>query len=404
MRGNLEAPEQAALEAARLPALDMLRGVAICSVLLLHYVQETAPALRSAPWPLGHLLDLCWMGVDLFFVLSGFLLGGILMDNAAAPNLFKVFFARRTLRIFPLYFLSLLAFLLLQSTSWWRGNDAIAPFFRPAYPPWSYALFIQNFFMASTGTIGPQWMGVTWSLAVEEQFYLILPFLIRFVPRNRIPLLCIVCILGAPLARYLVSFVIGLPSPISPYVLLPCRMDTLFLGVLAAWMVRSPVVLERMRRQPAIFPIVATASACSMIGLFLTGWIGLEPGMFIAGYSIAALFFACIVLLAYRHPSTFAAFPGAALLRRMGLWCFSIYLFHQPILGMAHGLLFGRPPHVGTLAEAGVTLASLAASLVLAGLLWRFVERPLISIGHRFRYNTAYGRQPDAAAVQTLAG
>jgi peptidoglycan/LPS O-acetylase OafA/YrhL len=128
--------------------------------------------------------QLSWSGVDLFFVLSGFLIGGILLDARSSPRYFQTFYLRRAYRILPLYFLviglSLLPHLLAQF------SVARAAHTTPLPLPWlSYATFTQNFWMAYLGVFGPSGMGITWSLAIEEQFYLSIPLLIRNVrPRN----------------------------------------------------------------------------------------------------------------------------------------------------------------------------------------------------------------------------
>src|SRR5919199_1508083 len=202
----------------RYPELDGLRGIAILMVVAYHY--ELAPFLS---------------GVDLFFVLSGFLLGGILLEKKEAPNYFKAFYVRRICRIFPLYFLCLLVFLiLLPVTLGWLFGDSIGMLAGDSLPLWSYFTFTHNFAMAQLGGWGTLWLAHTWSLAVEEQFYLILPLLICSFSRERLPYLLVGLILAAPLWRaFLYNFhpYGGLAS----YVLLPCRADSLLVGVLCAY-------------------------------------------------------------------------------------------------------------------------------------------------------------------------
>ena len=173
----------------RIPALDGLRGIAILVVLLRHAifgvtsVQGIEAHSRFATFVIA-CGQLSWSGVDLFFVLSGFLIGGILLDARSSPRYFQTFYIRRAYRILPLYFLviglSLLPHLLAQF------SVARATHTTPLPLPWlSYATFTQNFWMAYLGVFGPSGMGITWSLAIEEQFYLSIPLLIRNVrPRN----------------------------------------------------------------------------------------------------------------------------------------------------------------------------------------------------------------------------
>src|SRR6185437_14320584 len=169
----------------RIPELDGIRGVAILMVVSFHYflIPENGTHWAKAA---NAVLSFGWSGVDLFFVLSGFLLGGILIDNFQSPNYFRTFYTRRICRIFPLYYLWLALFFLL-------------PF---VFPPgfldctssgmfylkkWGYLCFGQNFYRTGLDGYDALWMGVTWSLAVEEQFYLLVPWLLRFVlPRKPI--------------------------------------------------------------------------------------------------------------------------------------------------------------------------------------------------------------------------
>src|SRR5947209_6904169 len=157
--------------------LDGLRGLAILMVVSFHY--NLAPFLGG-------------VGVDLFFVLSGFLLGGTLLDKREASNYFKAFYTRRVCRIFPLYFLSLFLFVILLlaapfTLGWLLFGDSIRFLLGDPLPLWSYFTFTQNFAMVDQGVWGIPWLGHAWSLAVVEQFYLILPVLIRFVSREKLP-------------------------------------------------------------------------------------------------------------------------------------------------------------------------------------------------------------------------
>jgi peptidoglycan/LPS O-acetylase OafA/YrhL len=173
----------------RIPELDGLRGFAILLVLIYHYVVFPLHSLepRSPTW-LAACLDLTWSGVDLFFVLSGFLVGGLLYDARESPYYFRTFFARRVCRIFPLYYVLLtLVFLGGPYVGIYTAVPG-GPHFTPAGPsPVSCIFFLQNFWAAETGTPGSLWLAVTWSLAVEEQFYLVIPFLIRYFPARYFP-------------------------------------------------------------------------------------------------------------------------------------------------------------------------------------------------------------------------
>lgn len=162
----------------RIPELDGLRGLAIFLVILYHYV-AMAPHGTSHTWParIGTILGQGATGVDLFFVLSGFLIGGILLKTKTSPRYYKAFYLQRFHRIFPLYYGWILLFGVAMMVARKLGGTSGGEF-RIAIPYWVYFIFIQNYFFGSTAVPGA-WLVHTWSLVVEEQFYLISPPLVR---------------------------------------------------------------------------------------------------------------------------------------------------------------------------------------------------------------------------------
>ncbi len=162
----------------RIIEIDGLRGIAILMVLVFHYVGSIGSP-RNPLWGLlTQSLHLFWSGVDLFFVLSGFLITGILVDSRHSRRFFSTFYARRIHRIFPLYF----GWLGL----YWVGRDFDldhrlgTALFQTSVPGWLYPLFLQNNAPLWLNLDLPGWLGMSWSLAIEEQFYAVLPLIIRF--------------------------------------------------------------------------------------------------------------------------------------------------------------------------------------------------------------------------------
>jgi peptidoglycan/LPS O-acetylase OafA/YrhL len=146
----------------RMPELDGLRGVAILLVVFFHYfVQhvQTRPGSLSAY--AQKYFSICWLGVDIFFVLSGFLVGGILMDQRQTTNYFRVFYLRRIMRIVPPYLLFLAT--LVLSLAWWNHSHPAGMRWLMAdpFPLWSFMLYVQNFLMAAAGKFGPNFSAVT---------------------------------------------------------------------------------------------------------------------------------------------------------------------------------------------------------------------------------------------------
>jgi peptidoglycan/LPS O-acetylase OafA/YrhL len=159
-----------------IPALDGLRGIAILSVMLLHFTNAIAALPGSPTSAARSVFGWGWTGVDLFFVLSGFLITGILLDSKGHPLYFRSFYARRALRIFPLYYAALFLFF-------------VVPRAIPSVPAtYSFAWHDQRWFWFYLGNFHPlgpdakQFIGQFWSLAIEEQFYLVWPLLIWLTP------------------------------------------------------------------------------------------------------------------------------------------------------------------------------------------------------------------------------
>ncbi|MBI5083418.1 MAG: acyltransferase, partial [Acidobacteria bacterium] len=182
-----------------MPPLDGIRGLAILLVLLLHF---RAPDLTH---PLKGILGLGWTGVQLFFVLSGFLITGILLDTRSCSNYFSSFWMRRTLRIFPLYFLALSVFLV--------AAPAVLPVPKEALPPAAdqvyYWTYLNNWIpMGEEGRL-VHVLGHFWSLAVEEQFYLVWPVVVWLVPPRMLLRGCAVACLLILAARSWAFFTAG---------------------------------------------------------------------------------------------------------------------------------------------------------------------------------------------------
>jgi peptidoglycan/LPS O-acetylase OafA/YrhL len=214
------------------PELDGVRSIAIGLVLLHHVWTYTGGSV------FGHALtifaDVGWCGVDIFFALSGFLITGILIDTRGRENYWKSFYIRRSLRIFPLYYATI--------TALWLAYLVVVPRLgvetgEPAGPIWVYYLYLSNFAVTWRGEFGFLPLDVSWSLAIEEQFYLVWPFIVSFCSRRQLLRLMLAVIVLSPLVR------LGLhalrPELYAPsYVFLFGRLDALALGGLVAWVAR----------------------------------------------------------------------------------------------------------------------------------------------------------------------
>ena len=394
----------------RIPELDGLRGIAILLVLYYHYFE-------SAPLPsyLASLGRLTWSGVDLFFVLSGFLVGGILLDVRLTPHYFKTFFIRRAHRILPLYALVCLLFWLIG------GNfvDYNQPFYWLFSNPWpwyAYATFTQNFFMTADGTLGPAWLGATWSLAVEEQFYLTLPLLIRFANRRHLAYILAFLILSAPLIRTSLRLYY-LHGDVGAYVLMPCRADALMLGVMVALLIRNRKAWQFLMVHKRFLLILQVVLLCGMAWMALKTTeqqvqppilqVLVQPAqvlenlwqvfwhhvrLFISSlnYTWIAAFYTCLLLITITHSSSWVNhFLRSRLLVEIGAIAYGAYLFHQPVLGLCYGLVRDGLPIINNSLDWGITVIAFALTLLLAKASWIYWEKPFVERGHKYIYTSS---------------
>jgi peptidoglycan/LPS O-acetylase OafA/YrhL len=377
--------------AGRIPELDGLRGVAILMVLTYHYFENT---MVTRPGTLlAHLqtaMGLSWSGVDLFFVLSGFLIGGILLDARASTNYFRVFYTRRFFRIIPIYVVVLLVFPALLSVTRWTGhsNDfAWLAMGRNSLPWWSYWTFTQNFWMAHTERFGAMTLAITWSLAIEEQFYLTLPFLVRLLTGPQLRKCVRLGIYAAPIIR----IGIGLHfhhNWMALFALMPCRADSLLLGVLAAMLMRDAQWRERIQRSNR-FAVLIPVLLLGMVALTVWAHSVDNPIMQSLGYTWLALFYVSVLLCALTQTgSVLSRVLRTKWLGWLGGLAYGVYLFHQTIQGVLFGLIWHCEPVITGGYTLLTTLSALILTLVIAQRSWKHFELPLVA-GHRAVYQFA---------------
>lgn len=372
----------------RIPELDGLRGIAIGTVLIWHYLVFTTVAVPATPLSYALVFGrLTWSGVDLFFVLSGFLIGGILLDARTATNYFKIFYTRRFFRILPIYSAILLVIpavlFAMQRTQHgdfsWLSKDAL---------PWySYWTFTQNFWMAHTASLGANALAITWSLAIEEQFYLTLPLLVRFLSSRGLLVFVLTGICIAPLSRTAIHL-FWPQNHVAAFALMPCRADALLLGVLAAILLRDDVWRARIQRNNTFFAI---SFPVLLLGIGFLNLKSPSPDfslMQTIGHTWLALFYVCVLLYAVTRPQTLVS--RALRLKWLG-WlgaiAYGTYLLHQFVQGILFGYFWGHEPLVTGLPTLLTALVALIMTLIIARLSWHYFEHPLIRFGHRSSYN-----------------
>jgi len=372
----------------RVPELDGLRGFAILIVVLVHYGYYEGTAGPPLLVHMRNVFGLGWTGVDLFFVLSGFLIGGILLDAKSSTSYFKTFYVRRFYRIIPIYYLWILSFLalvvfggkLLQA----RTHSGVLP--PLGFELFKHFLFLQNTFLSKQVSLTGSWFGVTWSLAVEEQFYLAAPLLIKFFNAARLRILLILVIVLAPLLRTYFYLTEGATFN-HAYTLMPCRADALALGVLAVLLWRD----ERFRallsaHRTHLFLLLVTLFA-GMIVLWLWFPNPFEGLTSTVGLSWVGLFYVVVLLSALLSPSgLLARFTRLGPLRELGRVSYCVYLIHVAVAYMIFNLIARTTPYLSDLKSLGITLLCAAITYLAAKLSWIFFEGPLVQIGHQTKY------------------
>ena len=262
--------------------------------------------------------------------MSGFLIGGILLDVRAPPNYFKTFYIRRFFRIVPLYYLWLLSLVALVHL---RGSTFLV---QPTHPGidwhlWGHFLFLHNLWTNHYSTLALWWLGVTWSLAIEEQFYLAAPLLVRFLSRRHLIIFLSVVILTAPCLRILVRILMHKPVH-AMYRLTPFRADALALGMLAAILWRAPEFRAWLVRNK---DVLYGACGLLLVGMFVLGNWFQSPDSSLTqtvGYSWIALFYLSLVLIVLTDSAGLIA--RAARIGWLGEWgriSYCIYLIHAAV-------------------------------------------------------------------------
>lgn len=370
------------------PTLDGLRGAAVLLVFFHHCLW--LPSTTVFDRAVGTVIETGWTGVDLFFVLSGFLITGILLDTRTSPGYFRNFICRRALRIFPLYLATLIVFFWivpialgvlaphsrLQSRFAELGRDQV----------W-YWLYLQNWYYVQLNA----WpsaghLSHTWSLAIEEQFYIVWPLIVWLSGRRSLALICLLGVIAGPVSRF--AFLASGTSWIPPYVATCSRLDPLCLGALAALLTRS-----RAWRWNIDF----TAGVLAASSLVLAGALHLSTNYLVSSntssclsrHTLLGLGFTSLLIVALR------VLPGTVLYRVLahpglvipGKYSYGIYVIHWPVCHLLAKLPLTWLP--GVVRPWVFLLACGVITGLLAFLSMTFLEQPFLKLKKYFEPATA---------------
>ena len=334
-----------------------------------------------------------WIAVDMFFVLSGFLVGRLILEKGDRANFFTVFYVRRVCRTFPIYFFCVLVLVALFSSMPPTISEADV-----AFPTWSYLTFTQNFFMIANDSIGAHWLAPTWTLAVEEQFYLFAPAVLLFTPR-RFLLPVLVAVAAAAVVFRGSIFWFGY-APMAAYVLFPAKADILVCGLIAAVvLLQSRLDWKRYDDALRVAPIVLLVLVFAIRAIEGKGGIVFET----TGHLLVSLASAAFLLAVVR-----GAPEGKRLTSNVlcffGNTSYAVYLTHLPILWLAHGLVFGAKPALASPLHWLVTLGAMLVVVPVGWALTRLVEEPITAYGRRWKWSDEKRQTEHASPVGLKQG
>jgi peptidoglycan/LPS O-acetylase OafA/YrhL len=384
-RGALQKEQFTQMQAVRihktrLLELDGIRGIAISAVFLFHLSQFSHQINGTL---FGKIViaacDLGWVGVDLFFVLSGFLITSILLDTKDTPGYFKNFYARRLLRIFPLYYLILASvavlFLAFPGMRTWYGDVYSSQ-------AWYWA-DLQNWLSAahSGAAFNPGFLGHFWSLAIEEQFYLFWPFLVWCLDRRSLLAVCtglVVLPLGIRLAVACVDTSNAAQQLL--YFSTVTRFDSLAMGAIVAICLGIEIPKFRLRFYSMVIGVPSLVALAFIVTHGPRDFWGNLP-LETIGLTFTGA--ASVALVLYGLGGAF--FLKWTVLRTIGKYSYALYIFHLPVLMITSSLLM-RTKVNGISFVIALAAVATSATFTLAYLSWHFVEKRFLAQKARFDF------------------
>jgi len=400
-------PAPNAIAGRKLQSLDGLRAVAILLVFF-HHMQDHILVLNLPTFLLRMYVGQGWMGVDLFFVLSGFLITGILLDTREASNYFTGFYARRILRIFPLYYLVLTVVII-------AGIRINSPELTATLPlpedRWLYFCYLTNWLGLWKAHWGPNYANYLahfWSLAVEEQFYLVWPLVVWLVRPRSIP--WIACSVAALAAMIRLAWVAHSGPQMAIALATVSRLDALFIGAFCAFLFRDH---ERMLRIRKYLPWIATLGVGSYLLAFSAVLLFPQRAVVLlfgpapvvhrlddvvllltecGGYTTLALGFGALVLLAAHTEAEntwMQKFLKSRVLAPIGLYSYGIYVFHVPINGAASIFLYprivrGSGGNRDVVTECAYIVVMAAVTFIVSAVSYEFLEKRILRFKRYF--------------------
>ena len=353
---------------SRIPGIDGLRGMAVLMIVIFHYVTTAinpeGDLFVNTLFRLTHYFN---SGVDLFFIISGFLITRNLIVKKISWEAIKGYLFKRGRRILPLYYmgLALCALLFLSNmgsqTVWYYSGEI----------PWySYVFFFQNECMAWHGSLGSRLLSVYWSLGIEIQFYLLMPLILFLFKANGRIVFCIATIVLAVVFRLWDTTWIG------SYTHFYCRMDALFSGVLLALLSANNQFMNLLKDKTRLIEISALLLFLFAVGLSLN--VIAFPSHFIPSFFI--LFYSALLILQLSPNSFLSEFSNHGILRFLGKYSYGMYIMHEIVRFAIFQFVASRLPGLSGFSDIIYTTLSFGLTIVISVVVYHQIEMKFLSV------------------------
>jgi peptidoglycan/LPS O-acetylase OafA/YrhL len=361
-----------------IPSLDGLRGLAVLLVMIYHFSHVPIITHSFVDEAFFKVLTMGWIGVDVFFVLSGFLITRILLWSKEAPisEYLKVFYIKRSLRIFPLYYLYLgfifLIFYPLVFSSMGGVEQTKIQLARES-APW-FVFYVSNLKQVFNGMFFGAGLGHLWSLSIEEQFYIIWPFVIYFVNQKNLTKLFFCIILFCLILR-ICMYIYSFPAE-SIYVFTATRIDGLVIGGYVAYLSLNTKMAINTKYVLYCFYFLLTVC---LLALYIIGpRVEMHPFLYTGFLTLLSV---CICMLIWILQSEESSAPKTFFSNRIliffGKYSYGLYIFH-PLLRQFVMKVVGSPIIIfdsQIIWEIGIIVLCTGVSLIAALLSWNLFEK-----------------------------
>jgi peptidoglycan/LPS O-acetylase OafA/YrhL len=360
----------------RFLGLDGLRGVAVLMVIVWHYFGQTMQG--SVYWldKLGKLLIWTRTGVDMFFVLSGFLITYKLLKDKLKPNFIKDYWIKRIVRIWPAYLL--IFFLGVYGSNHFAKYGVFTE--HKEVPRSSYLTMTQNYNIASQNKDGSLWLSVTWSLALEWQFYILIFLLIWLVPKRNISQIMLLGIIYSILVRTMI-YLIRPNGYIIGYMSLPTRLDSFFMGGLLAIGLNDSNWKKILKRKVKLISIWWWLILLSFSVFILSLAHDLAGTMAVWGHTYLTFLYTFMVYLAMIQTKTLS-FLASKFLVFIGRISYELYLIHYGLLWLIFGI-YNHEMRIERVADLKLILISLLGTFWISVAVYLLIDRPIVGWVHR---------------------